>query len=66
MNGERNAKDGRVVLLERLLANAQMTRMSKKTTPETAKFAADLEADYARQIEELSSQQPAHEAKVAA
>lgn len=66
MNHGAGEKDGRVLLLERLLANARLTRTNKRTDTVTAKFAADLEEQYTRQIADLQSQQPAQPIQEAA
>lgn len=51
---KKTVKDGRIVLLERLLANAQLTRMSRKTDPITASFASELEAEFHRRLDLLT------------
>lgn len=66
MNNGAGEKDGRVLLLERLLANARLTRTNKRTDSVTVKFAADLEEQYTRQIAELQAAQPSQPMKEAA
>lgn len=50
---KQSEKDGRLRLLEMLLANAQLTRTSPKTDPVTAQYASQLEAEFQKKIEEL-------------
>lgn len=51
-NGK-EGRDGRLKLLEMLLANAQLTRTSAKTDPVTAQYASQLEAEFQKKIAEL-------------
>ena len=62
--GTVSKKDGRIDLLERLIANAQLTRASKKTDALTAQFATALEIELTERVQALRAEptQPIQEA----
>lgn len=53
MNALESGSDGRIDLLNRLRANANFTRTSRKTDPVTAQLASELEAYFENRIKEL-------------